>query len=97
VGENIFSMIDGDKTSSGEVIDGFLRRLQANEAMRNEFLNHVFTKTYVDSSHVIPDSILRRYMFMQFPIENIVVRGKYNNDLAFDLAKRVVKGVGVQR
>jgi acetolactate synthase-1/2/3 large subunit len=92
--DNVFCFSDEDQpaTKSDEAIEAFLRRLQTDEAMRNQFIDHVFSKNFVDSSHVIPDSILRRYMFMQFEIENVVVRGKYDNDLAFDLKQRVVKG-----
>lgn len=36
--------------------------------------------------------VLKGLMVCQKNIENVVVRGKYDNDLAFDLKQRVVKG-----
>src|SRR5262249_1614327 len=84
--DNIFSMTDGEGllTRSGEPNEAFIQRLQANESLRNEFFEQVLRKNYVDSSHVIPDSVLRRFMFMQFDIEHVVVRGRYDNNLPYD-------------
>ena len=90
-GDNIFAMEDGgglvDET--GALNEAFVQRLRDDEAFRVDFVARTFTRDFSDSSHVIPDSILRRYMFLQFDVENVVVRGPYQNDLGFDLDRRV--------
>jgi hypothetical protein len=93
-GENLFSLPDtkalprvsGNRSWSDN--EACLERLRTDDELRNRFIEQTFQRDFTDSSHVIPDSILRRYMFMQFDVENVVVRGPYDNGLTLDLDGR---------